>query len=174
MHVCCTYSRYSHSFTLVCRGVIPAYSGWVVDYSRLTAESRRVTCVGVWDETWDSADNFSAAEGPQFRFCPRDKNEQVFGVRNYSKRMTKRVIVFIEAYLAKRIVAGGFIGSCSCRSRGMRKGDKLKSRYRRLCLRPPEQRSLAIYQRYALGRLSACYQSCRGRVESMQQAHKSK
>lgn len=70
MHVCCTYSRYSHSFTLVCRGVISAYSGWVVDYSRLTAESRRVTCVGVWDETWDSADNFSAAEDPQFRFCP--------------------------------------------------------------------------------------------------------
>ena len=92
-----------------------------------------------------------------------DKNwgTPVFGVRNYSKRMTKRVIVFIEAYLAKRIVAGGFIGSCSCKSRGMRKRDKLKSRYWRLYLRPLEQRSLAIYQRYALGRLSACYQSCR-------------
>lgn len=32
--------------------------------------------VGVWDKTWDNAENFSAAEGPQFRFCPWDKNER--------------------------------------------------------------------------------------------------
>ena len=29
--------------------------------------------VGVWDKTWDNAENFSATEGPQFHFCPRDK-----------------------------------------------------------------------------------------------------
>lgn len=67
-----------------------------------------------------------------------------FGVRNYSKRMTKRLIVIIETYLVKRIVAGSFIGSRCCRSRGMRKGDKRKNRYWRLCLRAPEQRLLAI------------------------------
>ena len=32
--------------------------------------------VGVWDKTWDNAENFSTAEGPQFRFCPGDKNER--------------------------------------------------------------------------------------------------
>lgn len=58
--------------------------------------------------------------------------------------MTKRLIVIIETYLAKRIVAGSFIGSRYCRSRGMRKGDKRKNRYWRLCLRALEQRLLAI------------------------------
>jgi len=132
--------------------------------------------VGVWDKTWGNAGNYSAAEGLQFRFCPRDKNEQVFGVRNYSNRMTKRPIVFIETYLAKRIVAGGFIGSRSCRSRGMRKGDKRKNRYWWPCLRPPEQRSLAIYQSMPLVDclLAISPVVARGRVESMRQAHKSK
>ena len=73
---------------------------------------------------------------------PRDKNEQVFGVRNYLKRMTKRLIVFIETYLAKRIVAGGFIGSRSCRSWGMRKRDKRKNRHWLPYPRTPEQHLL--------------------------------
>ena len=34
---------------------------------------------GVWDKTWDSAENFSAPEGPQFRFCPGDKNKRTTG-----------------------------------------------------------------------------------------------
>ena len=133
--------------------------------------------VGVWDKPWDKYANYFETASPQFRFCPRDKNDQVFGVRDYSKRTTKRVIVFIEAYLAKRIVAGGFIGSCSCKSRGMRKRDKLKSRYWRLYLRPQEQRSLAICQRYALGRfvcLLSVLSSPGARVESIRQAHRSK
>ena len=33
-------------------------------------------CVGVWDKTWDNAENFSAIEGPQFHFYPGDKNRQ--------------------------------------------------------------------------------------------------
>lgn len=37
--------------------------------------------VGVWDKTRDSAENFSAPEGPQFRFCPGDKNERVLELR---------------------------------------------------------------------------------------------
>ena len=36
-------SAYSHSFTLVCRRVIPVDSSWLVNFDRHTAESRRVT-----------------------------------------------------------------------------------------------------------------------------------
>ena len=38
-----TLSVYSHSFTLVCRGVIPAGSSLVVGFDRLAAESLRVS-----------------------------------------------------------------------------------------------------------------------------------
>lgn len=34
---------YSHSFTLVCRGVIPVNSCWVVDIGRHAAESCRMS-----------------------------------------------------------------------------------------------------------------------------------
>ena len=139
VYVCCTYSCYSRSMT----SVLPFRHSSCVQFSVPSrAECRQVTPCRVSSAS-------GTKTGAKKRGC------------EYSKRMTKRVIVFIEAYLAKRIVAGGFIGSCSCKSRGMRKRDKLKSRYWRLYLRPLEQRSLAIYQRYALGRLSACYQSCR-------------
>lgn len=36
-------SRYSHSFTLVCRSVIPVNSSWVVNFGCHAAESRRVS-----------------------------------------------------------------------------------------------------------------------------------
>ena len=36
-------SRYSHSFTLVCRCVNPVNSSWVVDLGRLATKSRRVS-----------------------------------------------------------------------------------------------------------------------------------
>ena len=36
-------SRYSHSFTLVCRCANPVNSSWVVDLGRLVTESRRVS-----------------------------------------------------------------------------------------------------------------------------------
>lgn len=81
---------------------------------------------------------------PAVSFLPPGQKQAGFGVRNYSKRLTKRLIVIIETYLAKRIVAGSFIGSRYCRSRGTCKGDKRKNRYWRLCLRAPEQRLLAI------------------------------
>lgn len=135
---------YPHSFTLVCRGVIPAYSSWVVDYSRHTAESRRVTSSGCLGQNVGQRRKLFSRRRPAVSFLPPGQKRAGFGVRNYSKRLTKRLIVIIETYLAKRIVAGSFIGSRYCRSRGMRKGDKRKNRYWRLCLRAPEQRLLAI------------------------------
>ena len=152
----------------LCRPVIPV-AFWVLYRLELSAVRQRHvafrrlrgTKVGTTSKTWGCGRIVGPFGPVRIGRLGWSKESSAPPVRSYSKRMTERVIVFIEAYLAKRIVAGGFIGSCSCKSRGMRKGDKLKSRYRRLCLRPLEQRSLAIYQRYALGRLSACYQSCR-------------
>ena len=62
--------------------VAASFQSTPVGSSALTVVPRNpATCcrMGVWDNTWDNAGNFSAAEGSQFRFCPGDRNEQVLG-----------------------------------------------------------------------------------------------
>ena len=65
----------------VCCCAIPVDSSRLIGLSVMPPNPAAWLRVGVWDKTWNSAEIFSAPEGPQFRFCPGDKNEQVLEPR---------------------------------------------------------------------------------------------
>ena len=60
--------NYSHSFTCVCRDANLVDSRLVVSLGHLAPNLAVCLRVGVWDKTWDNAENYSAIEGPQFHF----------------------------------------------------------------------------------------------------------
>lgn len=78
-------SRYSHSFTLVCRCVNPVNSSWVVDLGRLATESRRVSPRKRSAQILGQIRKLfvrTPTANPQFHFCPGDKNGLVLRAQN--------------------------------------------------------------------------------------------
>ena len=69
--------RYSHSFTLVCRGAILIGSSLVVVLSTLPPNPAAYPRVSVWDKPWDKFANYFETASPQFHFGPGDKNRLV-------------------------------------------------------------------------------------------------
>ena len=76
---------YSHSFTLVCRYVIPAYSSWAVDYRRFTVESRRVTSRGCLGQILRQARKLFRNLEPAFLFLSRGQKRSGCEARNRPK-----------------------------------------------------------------------------------------
>ena len=63
----------SHAFAVT---PIQLILGWSSVLAILPPNPAVCLRVGVWDRTWDNAENFSATEGPQFHFVPGTKNRQ--------------------------------------------------------------------------------------------------
>ena len=133
--------------------------------------------VGVWDKTWDNTENFSAARRPAVSVLSLGQNRANARTLKRPNGSKDQQIRRLDARCEKRIVASSFASSYFRRSQVVQIIHERRNRCRRLYIRQPKQLSVAIYQGHALGRLSACYQSCHRQgalVESMRQAHKSK
>lgn len=96
-----TLSDYSHSFTLVCRGVIPVTPSWLVGLDRHTAESRRVTSRGRLRQILGQIRELFRNRELAVSFLSQGQKQAGFEAQNYSKRMGKRLIVFFVARFAK-------------------------------------------------------------------------
>lgn len=96
----------SRSFVVVSIRVTPVRSSVLA-----TLLPNPSTCcrVDVWDKTWDNADNFSATEGPQFRFCPGDKKQAGLQVADILAEGVNSLFQPLFTYSEERIMASGFI-----------------------------------------------------------------
>lgn len=75
--IMCWY--YSHSFTLVCRGVIPVNSSLLVGFSRLTTESRRMTSRGRLGQTLGQIRKLFRNRVPAVSFLSRGQKREGLG-----------------------------------------------------------------------------------------------
>ena len=72
---------YSHSFTCVCRDVIPVDFRFVISFSRLAAESHRVSSRERLGQNVRQHRKLIDRRRPAVSFCPRGQNEYVSRLR---------------------------------------------------------------------------------------------
>ena len=96
-----TYVRYSHSFTLVCRGAIPIGSSLVVGFVHLAAESCRVTSRRRLGQILGQIRELFRNREPAVSFLSQGQKHQGFEVRNRSKGMPERLFSLFGSCLAK-------------------------------------------------------------------------
>ena len=65
--------------------------------------------VGVWDKTWDNAENFSTTEGTQFHFCPGDKKQAGLQVSDILAEGVNSPFQPLFTHSEEGIIASGFI-----------------------------------------------------------------
>lgn len=127
---------YSHSFTLVCRGVIPVNFSWVVDCDRHIAESRRVTLHRRLRQILGQIRKLFRNHKPAVSFLSRGQKRAGFEAQLTQIRASKRSICRIGARNVRLIVASGFVSLHFRRSEIVRFGLDRRNRCRRLHFRP--------------------------------------
>ena len=93
--------RYSHSFTLVCRGAIPIGSSSVVGFVHLAAESLLVSSLRRLGQALGQIRKLFRNREPAVSFLSRGQKQQGFEAHNRPKRMPKGPIFLFGARLAK-------------------------------------------------------------------------
>ena len=89
--------NYSHSFTCVCRDVIPVDFRLVVSFSRLAAESHRVSSRERLGQNVRQRRKLIDRRRPAVSFLSRGQKRACFEAQNCSKRVLKRPISFFDA-----------------------------------------------------------------------------
>ena len=95
-------SRYSHSFTLVCRGVIPVDSSWLIGLGRHTAESCRVSSRRRLGQILGQIRKPFRNREPAVSFLSRGQKRASSEVQNHPKWMSKQPIFLFGTRLAKK------------------------------------------------------------------------
>lgn len=65
--------------------------------------------VGVWDKTWDNAENYSAIEGPQFHFLSQGQKQVGLQVADILAEGVNSLFQPLFTYFEEGIIASGFI-----------------------------------------------------------------
>ena len=65
--------------------------------------------VGVWDKTWDNAENYSAIEGPQFHFLSQGQKHVGLQVADILAEGVNSLFKPLFTYFEEGIIASGFI-----------------------------------------------------------------
>lgn len=65
--------------------------------------------VGVWDKTWDNAENYSAIEGPQFHFLSQGQKQVGLQVADILAEGVNSLFKPLFTYFEEGIIASGFI-----------------------------------------------------------------
>lgn len=130
------YSRYSHSFTLVCCGAIPIGSSLVVGFVHLAAESLRVSSRRRLGQALGQIRKLFRNREPAVSFLSRGQKRAGFEAQLTQIRASKRSICRIGARNVRLIVASGFVALHFRRSEIVRFGLDRRNRRRRLHFRP--------------------------------------
>ena len=96
-----TFFRYSHSFTLVCRGAIPIESSLVVCFVHLAAESLRVSSRKRLGQALGQIRKLFRNREPAVSFLSRGQKRSGFEALKRPRWMIKRLIFLFGARLAK-------------------------------------------------------------------------
>ena len=94
-------SRYSHSFTLVCRGAIPIGSSLVVGFVHLAAESLRMSSRKRLGQALGQIRKLFRNREPAVSFLSRGQKRVGFEALKRPRWMIKRLIFLFGACLAK-------------------------------------------------------------------------
>ena len=93
--------RYSHSFTLVCRGAIPIGSSLVVGFARLATESLRVSSRKRLGQALGQIRKLFRNREPAVSFLSREQKRVGFEALKRPRWMIKRLIFLFGVCLAK-------------------------------------------------------------------------